>query len=80
MWFLCLALLCLISAFSGQLVAEDRVLAAYDPLAKLHAEKVVPQDLTVYDQARNRDIPIRVYRCGEIKSAPVLLFSHGLGG
>ncbi len=80
MWFRCLALLCLISTFNDQLVAGERDLAAYDPLAKLHTEKVVPLDLTVHDQARNRDIPIRVYRCGEIKSAPVLLFSHGLGG
>lgn len=80
MWFRCLALLWMISVSSGLLVAEDLAFAAYDPLAKLHPEKVVPLDLTVHDEARNRDIPIRVYRCGKIKSAPVLLFSHGLGG
>lgn len=80
MWFRCLALLCLISVSGGQLAAEDRALAAYDPLSKLHPEKVVPLDMTVLGEARNRDIPIRVFRCGEIKSVPVLLFSHGLGG
>ena len=52
---------------------------AYDPLSvdpNFHAQT---QDLTVHDATRNRDIPVRLYLPNE-KSAPVVLFSHGLGG
>ena len=80
MWRFGVVMLWVFSAGHVSLPAEDRVAGAYDPLAKIHTVKVVPLDLTIHDEARNRDIPIRVYRCGEIKSAPVLLFSHGLGG
>ena len=80
MWRCGLVMIWALSAVHMSLLAEDRVQGAYNPLAKIHAEKVVPLDLTIHDEARHRDIPIRVYRCGEIKSAPVLLFSHGLGG
>lgn len=37
-------------------------------------------DLTVKDDVRKREIPIRVFLPGEVKNAPVVLFSHGLGG
>lgn len=37
-------------------------------------------DLTVNDNARKRDIPIRVYLPLNKTQAPVVLFSHGLGG
>ena len=80
MWRVGLVMLWALTTGQALLPAEDRVAGAYDPLAKMHSEKVVPLDLTIHDEARKRDIPIRVYRCGEIKSAPVLLFSHGLGG
>src|ERR1700682_6560759 len=52
---------------------------AYDPhlLDKYQPE---PRDLTVRDTRRSRDIPIRVYLPKENKPAPVVLFSHGLGG
>lgn len=59
--------------------AED-VPAPYDPLAVPQLESVTIQDLTVTDGARNRAIPIRVYALPEAASAPVVLFSHGLGG
>ncbi|MEZ5402548.1 MAG: hypothetical protein R2729_22930 [Bryobacteraceae bacterium] len=36
-------------------------------------------DLAVHDTARNRDIPIKVY-LPAASAAPVVLFSHGLGG
>jgi predicted dienelactone hydrolase len=49
-----------------------------------------PVDLTVHDAQRNRDLPIRVYLPAAIPTAttvvappapaPVVLFSHGLGG
>jgi predicted dienelactone hydrolase len=37
-------------------------------------------DLTVYDTARSRSIPLRVYLPTNTAPAPVVLFSHGLGG
>ncbi len=75
----CFGLLAL-CLWTGLLNADDRLAAAYDPLAQLRTEKAVRLDLTVHDAMRNREIPIRVYRSGEVKSAPVILFSHGLGG
>jgi len=54
--------------------------AAYDPLAVSAAKLTKPLDLTVADNARSREIPIRVYLPSEKGPAPVVLFSHGLGG
>jgi predicted dienelactone hydrolase len=51
----------------------------YDPLAA-DAAGVAHQDLTIRDQTRERDIPVRVYLPAETNAAPVVLFSHGLGG
>ncbi len=53
--------------------------AAYDPLL---VDKYQPaqQDLTVKDGRRSREIPIRVYLPKQKTPAPVVLFSHGLGG
>ncbi len=53
---------------------------AYDPLAAPKAGSITPQDFTVTDDARHRDIPIRVYLPEGKAAAPVVLFSHGLGG
>lgn len=39
-----------------------------------------PIDLDVVDAKRSRTLPIRVYRPQSNTPAPVLLFSHGLGG
>ena len=55
----------------------------YDPLkiTKPSQEKIVTKDLTVVDNRRNREIPLRVYLpAGDGKNHPVVLFSHGLGG
>jgi dienelactone hydrolase len=54
--------------------------ADYDPLAvsAQFAPRVV--DLTVQDTKRDRDIPVRVYLPQATQAAPVVLFSHGLGG
>jgi predicted dienelactone hydrolase len=51
----------------------------YDPLA---VNSSAPQiiDLTVHDDARHRDIPVRVYLPTNTAPVPVVLFSHGLGG
>ncbi len=53
---------------------------AYDPLVLDPKGGVETLDLTVKDDARNRDIPIRVYLPPKKVVAPVVLFSHGLGG
>ena len=55
--------------------------SGYDPLAvdaAFRGRRIV--DLTVHDAARNRDIPLRVYLPTNTAPAPVVLFSHGLGG
>lgn len=53
--------------------------AGYDPLL---IDKYQPEqkDLIVKDQKRSREIPIRLYLPKEKTPAPVVLFSHGLGG
>lgn len=53
----------------------------YDPLAIDKAAPAgPPQDFTVKDAERERDIPLRVYLPSKREPAPVVLFSHGLGG
>ncbi|HYE16927.1 MAG TPA: hypothetical protein VEA69_00660 [Tepidisphaeraceae bacterium] len=53
---------------------------AYNPFAIPANKPPEPIDLTVKDSARARDIPIRVMLPHGKEPAPVLLFSHGLGG
>ena len=52
----------------------------YDPLTTDPGFRSEPQDLTVHDGRRSRDIPVRVYLPANGKPEPVVLFSHGLGG
>jgi predicted dienelactone hydrolase len=52
----------------------------YDPLAVTDPNHIQTLDLTVKDDARNREIPIRVYLPATKSPQPVVLFSHGLGG
>jgi predicted dienelactone hydrolase len=59
------------------LVARSDV--PYDPL-RIDKEQPAQTDLTVRDQKRSRGIPVRVYLPKEKTPAPVVLFSHGLGG
>lgn len=54
-------------------------LAAYDPLA-VSSQPTAPTDLVVHDARRSRDVPVRIFLPADPKPAPVLLFSHGLGG
>src|SRR5438105_1106174 len=54
---------------------------AYDPLTvSKSAAAPAPQDFTVEDAERKREIPIRVYLPQQQDAARVVLFSHGLGG
>jgi predicted dienelactone hydrolase len=52
---------------------------SYDPLA-VPAGRPAVRDLVVVDAARRREIPLRVYMPAGREPAPVVLFSHGLGG
>jgi predicted dienelactone hydrolase len=52
--------------------------AGYDPLAVDSSFKPRELELTVH--AKDRDIPLRVYLPATTAPAPVVLFSHGLGG
>src|SRR6185369_15465404 len=53
---------------------------SYDPLAVGAGANPSQIDLTVHDAGRDRDIPLRVYLPTNSVPAPVILFSHGLGG
>lgn len=53
--------------------------AAYEPL-KVSNAKIETRDLIVRDESRKRDIPVLVYLPNVKEAAPVVLFSHGLGG
>jgi len=70
----CTVSFCLL-VFAQLSLAED-----YDPQQPLSDSANAPLDLTVTDASRDRDIPIRVYLPKVERPAPVVLFSHGLGG
>jgi predicted dienelactone hydrolase len=61
-------------AFCGRSPAKD-----YDPLAATD-EKPNTLELVVADAKGKRELPILVYLPKQRKPAPVVLFSHGLGG
>ena len=52
---------------------------AYDPL-RVATDITLPRELTVADRDRDRVIPLLVSLPEPSKPAPVILFSHGLGG
>ncbi len=54
--------------------------ADYDPLAAPESAGAQPIELTVKDEARKREVPLKVYLPSTDNAAPVVLFSHGLGG
>lgn len=61
-------------------LAGDARAGGYDPQAvdaSFHPSHV---DLSVHDATRERDIPVRIYLPAQTAPAPVVLFSHGLGG
>jgi predicted dienelactone hydrolase len=64
----------------GLLACLPTLAADYDPLALPPTAEVQAIDFTMRDESRSRDIPLRVYLPATDRSAPVVLFSHGLGG
>jgi predicted dienelactone hydrolase len=66
--------LLLLAGFSG---VEAK---GYDPLAIDAQFRSQVRDLTVHDASRDRDIPARLYLPADERPAPIVLFSHGLGG
>jgi predicted dienelactone hydrolase len=54
--------------------------AAYDPLQLSDAARPDPLELVVEDADRSRSLRIRFYLPADNAPAPVVLFSHGLGG
>ncbi|MEO8497876.1 MAG: dienelactone hydrolase [Planctomycetota bacterium] len=67
-------------------LSSDRFSRAddYAPLRLAHEDEVQTTDLSVRDAARDREIPLRIYlppkSATQPEPAPVVLFSHGLGG
>jgi predicted dienelactone hydrolase len=70
----------LLTAFLLTVAGTASAASAYDPLAVSAGFQAETLDLTVHDQARNRDLPIKVYLPSQKVPEPVVLFSHGLGG
>jgi predicted dienelactone hydrolase len=52
----------------------------YDPLGVDENQKVETANFLVKDSKRDREIPVKVYFPQSADPAPVVLFSHGLGG
>ena len=52
----------------------------YNPLAISNPRKAATLDLNAKDTKRAREIPLRIYLPADRRPAPVVLFSHGLGG
>jgi predicted dienelactone hydrolase len=82
-WF-CISRAAWLGALAGVLVVPNGRIGAqsrpYDPLAVSDQRKTDTLDLTITDPSRHRDVPIRVYLPAATAAAPVVLFSHGLGG
>ena len=57
--------------------SEDRL---YDPLSVPQGRKADIRNDVVKDGNRSREIPVRFYLPDQKTAAPVVLFSHGLGG
>ena len=76
----CLVLLFLLPVFSGAAQMETPGANSYSPLAVSSATPATVLRIDVVDQRRTRTIPLKIFLPAEEKSAPVILFSHGLGG
>jgi predicted dienelactone hydrolase len=66
--------LCLLTCVAAAAAGE------YDPLSESASSEGQTAELIVKDELRQREIPLNVYLPAAADSAPVVLFSHGLGG
>jgi len=64
----------------GLFIAPILCHAGYDPLEAKFQMKPRALELVVHDETRSREIPVRIYFEEQKSPAPVVLFSHGLGG
>ncbi|MEJ2108690.1 MAG: dienelactone hydrolase [Acidobacteriota bacterium] len=71
-------LFCMIALLAAAQAAPEET--PYDPLSVKSVDDIRWVDLNVSDPDRKRDIPIRIYNPKAESPAPVVLFSHGLGG
>ena len=62
------------------LIGPAHAASSYDPLAGTDGAEPRTLDRIVRDPERDREIPIRIYLPETDQPAPVVLFSHGLGG
>ncbi len=62
------------------LAAAPAAEESYDPLKVPEQPEIETLDLVVNDTGREREIPILVYVPPKKAPAPIVLFSHGLGG
>src|SRR5689334_10887401 len=60
-------------------VCSPLLRADYDPL-RVGKDAPATKDLVVKDEKRKRELPVLVYLPAAKSPAPVVLFSHGLGG
>ncbi len=70
----------LLGLFAGLIWQSVWAASAYDPLALPPAFQAQALDLSFSDAARRRELPLRVYLPASTAPAPVVIFSHGLGG
>jgi predicted dienelactone hydrolase len=54
--------------------------AEYDPLSVAVSGDGQTAELSLHDESRQREIPLKVYLPASGQPSPVVLFSHGLGG
>lgn len=78
--FVALASVSLFFTHQQRMQADERQSGTYDPLVVAAGFRSEVTDLTVHDATRRRDVPLRVYLPAERTPAPIVLFSHGLGG
>ncbi len=69
-----------ICSFGLCLLIGPAAAAEYDPLQLPPGSDGKTVELTVRDESRNREIPLLAYLPAADGPAPVVLFSHGLGG
>lgn len=69
---------CLMCVTTNSVFGADD--SRYDSLAVNDAKLPEPLDLVIHDADQQRDIPVLVYLPNDEMPAPVVLFSHGLGG